>query len=162
MTADGCGIADVNLPQHSIKWREKSGLAVDNGVTPRAVFMGIGPRLNRRVQAAFKVYEAELADAGPGDPDRVSFTPVTLETVVEAIAVAGAGELAQTLWARYCDFARIYQLSMQELIDTAASSAGSSSAGKTAAAFRLSPSNRRVGASSSFAPTSKSSKREAV
>jgi hypothetical protein len=26
MTADGCGIADVNLPQHSIKWREKSGL----------------------------------------------------------------------------------------------------------------------------------------
>jgi hypothetical protein len=28
MTADGCGIADVNLPQHSIKWREKSGLAV--------------------------------------------------------------------------------------------------------------------------------------
>jgi hypothetical protein len=27
MTADGCGIADVNLPQHSIKWREKSGLA---------------------------------------------------------------------------------------------------------------------------------------
>src|ERR1700704_1263388 len=28
MTADGCGIADVNLPQHSIKWREKSGLAL--------------------------------------------------------------------------------------------------------------------------------------
>jgi hypothetical protein len=28
MTADGCGIADVNLPQHSIKWREKSGLGV--------------------------------------------------------------------------------------------------------------------------------------
>ena len=27
MTADGCGIADVNLPQHSIKWREKSGLS---------------------------------------------------------------------------------------------------------------------------------------
>jgi hypothetical protein len=26
MTADGCGIADVNPPQHSIKWREKSGL----------------------------------------------------------------------------------------------------------------------------------------
>ena len=28
MTADGCGIADVNLPQRSIKWREKSGLAL--------------------------------------------------------------------------------------------------------------------------------------
>jgi hypothetical protein len=26
MTGAGCGIADVNLPQHSIKWREKSGL----------------------------------------------------------------------------------------------------------------------------------------
>jgi hypothetical protein len=27
MTGAGCGIADVNPPQHSIKWREKSGLA---------------------------------------------------------------------------------------------------------------------------------------
>jgi hypothetical protein len=31
MTADGCGIADVNLPQYSIKWREKSGLGNLNG-----------------------------------------------------------------------------------------------------------------------------------
>src|SRR5216684_5484786 len=27
MTGAGCGIGEVNLPQHSIKWREKSGLA---------------------------------------------------------------------------------------------------------------------------------------
>ncbi len=39
-------------------WREHmlAQLSVDHGVTPRAVFMGIGPRLNRRVQAAFRVY----------------------------------------------------------------------------------------------------------
>jgi hypothetical protein len=37
MTADGCGIADVNLPQHSIKWREKSGLAKRKGVIARWV-----------------------------------------------------------------------------------------------------------------------------
>jgi hypothetical protein len=28
MTGAGRGIADVNLPQHSIKWREKSGLEI--------------------------------------------------------------------------------------------------------------------------------------
>jgi len=27
MTGAGCGIGEINLPQHSIKWREKSGLA---------------------------------------------------------------------------------------------------------------------------------------
>lgn len=96
-------------------WREHmlAQLAVDNDVTPRAVFMAIGPRLNRRVQAAFRVYEAELIDAD--QPDRVAFAPLTLEAVIEAIAVAGVSELAQALWGRYCDFDRVYQLSMQEL-----------------------------------------------
>lgn len=96
-------------------WREHmlAQLAVDNGVTPRAVFMAIGPRLNRRVQAAFRVYEAELIAAD--QPDRVAFAPLTLEAVIEAIAVAGASDLAQALWGRYCDFDRVYRLSMQEL-----------------------------------------------
>jgi hypothetical protein len=52
-------------------WREGmlAQLSVDCGVTPRAVFMAIGPRLNRRVQAAFRVYEAELTDADKTEAD---------------------------------------------------------------------------------------------
>ena len=46
-------------------WREHmtAQLAVDHGITSRAIFMVIGPRLNRRVQAACRVYAAELVDA---------------------------------------------------------------------------------------------------
>jgi hypothetical protein len=97
-------------------WREGmlAQLAVDNGVTPRALFMAIGPRLNRRVQAAFGVYEAELLDADQREPDRVAFAPLTLEAVIEAIAAAGASDLAQALWGRYCDLDEVYRLSMQE------------------------------------------------
>jgi hypothetical protein len=98
-------------------WREGmiSQLAVDNGVTSRAVFMAIGPRLNRRVQAVFRVYEAELLNVNQREPDRVAFAPLTLETVIEAIATAGASDLAQALWARYCDLDKAYRLSMQEI-----------------------------------------------
>jgi hypothetical protein len=98
-------------------WREGmlAQLAVDNGVTPRAIFMAIGPSLNRRVQAAFRLYQTELIDANQREPDRIAFAPLTLEAVIEAIAQAGALELAQALWARYCDLDRVYRLSMQEL-----------------------------------------------
>jgi hypothetical protein len=45
-------------------WREHmlAQLAVDQGLTPRAMFIAIGPRLNRRVMAAFRVYDNELLD----------------------------------------------------------------------------------------------------
>lgn len=108
-------------------WREHmlSQLAVDNGITPRAVFMTIGPQLNRRVQAAFRVYQAELFNVDHLDSDRVPFVPLTLETVIEATAAAGATDLAHALWHRYCDFERVYRVSMEELADdTASSSAG--------------------------------------
>lgn len=97
-------------------WREHmlAQLAVDQSITSRAIFMAIGPRLNRRVQAAFRVYEAELLDADQREPDRVAFAPLTLETVIEAIAAAGASDLAQALWGRYCDLDQVYRLSMQE------------------------------------------------
>jgi hypothetical protein len=42
MTGAGCGIADVNLPQHSIKWREKSGLAASAGPVCRGRFIRDG------------------------------------------------------------------------------------------------------------------------
>ena len=38
-------------------------LAVDHGVTQQAIFVAIGPRLNRRIQAAFRAYDAELIAA---------------------------------------------------------------------------------------------------
>jgi hypothetical protein len=103
-------------------WREHmtAQLAVDHGITARAMFVGIAPRLNRRVQAAFRVYEAELLDADERDDDRVAFAPLTLEAMIEAIADAGASETAHALWGRYCNFAEVYRLSMQELADTPA------------------------------------------
>jgi hypothetical protein len=98
-------------------WREHmlSQLAVDNGVTPRAIFLAIGPKLNRRVQGVFRVYQGELIDPDRQDTDRVPFIPMTLETVIEAIATAGATDHAQVLWDRYCDFDRVYRLSLQQL-----------------------------------------------
>lgn len=98
-------------------WREHmlSQLAVENGITPRAIFMAIGPKLNRRVQGVFRVYQGELIDPDRQDTDRVPFIPLTLETVIEAIAAAGATDHAQVLWDRYCDFDRVYRLSLQQL-----------------------------------------------
>ena len=92
-------------------WREHmlAQLAVDNGVADRAVFVAIGPRLNRRVAAAFRNYAELLADKEAEDELRVEFQPMTLEAVVEAIAEAGAVDLALPLWSRYLDFPRVYE-----------------------------------------------------
>lgn len=97
-------------------WREHmlAQLAVDNGVTPRALFTAIAPQLNRNAQVAFKLYEAELLDVDQREPDRVAFAPLTLETFIRAIAQAGAHELAQALWGRYCDLGPVVHLAMQE------------------------------------------------
>lgn len=89
-----------------------SQLAVDNGVTPRAMFIGIGPRLNRRVQAAFFVYANELLPIDETDRSRVGFQHFTLETFIDAIDVAGDGETADQLWKRYCDFQRVYDAAL--------------------------------------------------
>jgi hypothetical protein len=83
-------------------------LAVDHRVTPRAMFIGIGPRLNRRVDAAFRVYANELLPVSDDDPTRVRFQHFTLETFIGAIDTAGDRETAEQLWKRYCDFQRVY------------------------------------------------------
>lgn len=102
-------------------WREGmlAQLAVDNGITPRAIFMAIGPKLNRRVQGVFRVYQGELIDPDRQDASRVPFIPLTLESVIEAMATAGATDHAQVLWDRYCDFERVYRLSLQQLTGSA-------------------------------------------
>jgi hypothetical protein len=98
-------------------WREHmlAQLIVDQGIVSRAVFMAIGPKLNRRVMTAFRVFQNELIEPEHQDANRVAFEPVTLEAFIDAIDAAGAKPLAQALWARYCDFERVYQLSLQEI-----------------------------------------------
>jgi hypothetical protein len=106
-------------------WREHmlAQLAVDESVTPRALFLAIGPRLNRRVQAAFRCYANELIPEDDLADDRVRFQAITLEAVVDAIHQAGAAELAKKLWARYCDFERVFHLAMAEYTQAAPSNA---------------------------------------
>jgi hypothetical protein len=96
-------------------WREhmSAQLAVDNHIVPRAMFVVIGPRLNRRVNASFRAYQSELINA-EGDDTRVGFQALTLESIIDAMAEAGAPEIAQALWARYCDFERIYHVALHE------------------------------------------------
>ena len=100
-------------------WREHmlAQLTVDQGLTPRAMFITIGPRLNRRVMAAFRVYENELIDADDQDANRVAFQAFTLERFIDALAEAGAEGLARDLWGRYCDFERVYHLALGEYLE---------------------------------------------
>ena len=123
-------------------WREHmlAQLIVDRGLTSKAVFMAIGPRLNRRVQAAFRAYEAELLNED-GAEDRVEFVPITLESIIQAVAFAGAVELATALWERYCDFHRVYQLSIEELARTTSSfpERAAPSTGNAAGSFAAPP-----------------------
>lgn len=102
-------------------WRENmvGQLAVDHGITSRALFITIAPRLNRRVNAACRVYRSELLDLEKGQSDRVGFHSLDLEAVIKELAKTGASEIAGKLWARYCDFERVYRLAMDEFPDTA-------------------------------------------
>ena len=97
-------------------WREHmlAQLAVDQGVVSRAMFIVISPRLNRRVNAAVRLYQNELIDVDDRDTNRVDFQALTLESIIDAMAEAGATEIARALWHRYADFQRILDLSLLE------------------------------------------------
>jgi hypothetical protein len=90
-------------------------LAVRNGAVPRACFVGICPSLNRRVQAAFRVYANELLPLDPADASQVPFHHFTLEAFIDAIDVAGDRDTADRLWQRYCNFQRIYDAAINVL-----------------------------------------------
>jgi hypothetical protein len=106
-------------------WREHmlAQLTVDQGLTPRAMFIAIGPRLNRRVMAAFRVYKNELIEADDQDANRVPFQAFTLEGFIDALAEAGADGIARDLWGRYADFERVYHLSLGEYLEKPSSHA---------------------------------------
>lgn len=134
-------------------WREHmlAQLTVDQGLTPRAMFITIGPRLNRRVMAAFRVYENELIDADAQDANRVAFRAFTLERFIDAFAEAGADDLARDLWGRYCDFERVYHLALGEYLEKPS--------GHAIAAPIVPPSSKDVGTSLQKAATSATDKR---
>ena len=98
-------------------WREHmlAQLSVDYGVANKAVFVAIAPKLNRRAAAAFKTYEAQLAEVKPEDELRVPFVGLTLEAMVEALATAEAIELARQLHCRYLDFHRVLAVALAPL-----------------------------------------------
>lgn len=100
-------------------WREHmlAQLTVDQGLTSRAMFIAIGPRLNRRVMAAFRVYANELIGADDQDANRVPFQAFTLESFIDALAEVGADSVARDLWGRYVDFERVYHLSLGEYLE---------------------------------------------
>ncbi|MGU9982599.1 PGN_0703 family putative restriction endonuclease, partial [Phreatobacter sp. HK31-P] len=91
-------------------WREHmmAQRAVDLGIVGQALFVAVGPQLNRRAQGAFKAYQVELANPEvDGDNSRVGFRAFSLERIIEAMAVAGAIGIANRLWDRYCAFDRV-------------------------------------------------------
>lgn len=98
-------------------WREHmlAQLCVDQRLTSRALFVAIGPKLNRRVMAAFRCYQSELIPDHDLDDNRVPFAPLTLEAMFTAIELAGAKDLANNLHARYADFERVYRLCLEDL-----------------------------------------------
>ncbi|QDM24969.1 hypothetical protein FNL56_01500 [Tardiphaga sp. vice304] len=126
-------------------WREHmlAQLAVDQGVTDRAMFVVIGPRLNRRVQTACRVYKNELIPDDDLDADRVQFQSITLEKVIDTINEAGATDLARALWARYCDFERVFHLAMTEYTLPASSSPTTTAAAEKEAAQVNKPRRQR-------------------
>ena len=93
----------------------KPRFEVYKDIVPRAMFIAIGPRLNRRVQAAFRVYANELLPIDGTDPTRVAFQHFTLEAFIDAIDVAGDQDTADRLWQRYCNFQRIYDAALNVL-----------------------------------------------
>jgi len=109
-------------------------LSVDHGLTSRAMFIGIAPRLNRRADAAFRVYANELAPIDSDDPTRVRFQHFTLEKLIDAIDVAGDRETADQLWKRYCDFQRVYDAALAVIAPKARGSEPPNSATATPAA----------------------------
>ena len=97
-------------------WREHMvvQLAIDLEFIPQAHFVAIGPRLNRQITTAFQAYADQLAAPELEDTSAVGFTALTLESVVDALAAAGATDTAASLRQRYLDFDRILDLALAE------------------------------------------------
>lgn len=123
-------------------------LSVEHGITSRAMFIGIAPRLNRRAHAAFRVYANELLPVAHDDPTRVRFQHFTLEMFIDAIDVAGGRETADQLWKRYCDFQRVYDAALAVIAPRVLSSEPSSPEATEPAGDTQRPAARRTGSRS--------------
>jgi hypothetical protein len=90
-------------------------LMVDQGHASRGLFILTGPALNRRIGASAKVYANTLVDPLGATPDRVGFVHFNLETILDALAHAGAEDHARAVHARYLDFNRVAAVALGDL-----------------------------------------------
>jgi hypothetical protein len=74
---------------------------IDNGLYDEGHFILIAPELNHLAQKAATAYAGQLREPKAG---QVAFHNVSLETFVDAFAMAGEAEHALALHRRYCDF----------------------------------------------------------
>ena len=121
-----------------------AALSVQAGIVPRAVFVALAPRLNRRCSAAFKVYANELLPIDETDPTCVPFRHFTLEAFIDAINVAGDQSTADRLWQRYCNFQRVYDAALHVLAPKLGANATASSSSGRPADTRASAARKRL------------------
>lgn len=74
---------------------------VENGMADIGIFSLVSPRLNHLTQQMGEIYASHL---NPPAPERVPFVSLTLERIIEALALIGLVDHAQALHRRYCDF----------------------------------------------------------
>lgn len=125
-------------------------LMVDQGLASRGHFVLIGPRLNRRVAAAAKLYASELVDVTGKQPhvdgrERVGFQPITVEDILDAMIEGGADELAGKLAARYTDFHRVVRHVLERFakVPIAAFPSENAQAAKPQAGIKAKPGTRK-------------------
>ncbi|MEY9135023.1 hypothetical protein ACVMII_003927 [Bradyrhizobium diazoefficiens] len=71
-----------------------------NGLATRGRFIVVAPKYNFNVQDAIAEYRQHLVDADDG----IEFDSVTFDDVVRCIRKAGASDISDALYARYCSF----------------------------------------------------------
>lgn len=126
-------------------------LMVDQALASRGHFVLIGPRLNRRVTAAAKLYASELIDEAGKQPhsdgrERVGFQHITIEDILDAMIETGAGELAGKLAARYTDFHRVVRHVLERFakVPIAAFPLGNAQAAKPQAGIKAKSDTRKA------------------
>jgi hypothetical protein len=99
-------------------WREHN-LAqsiLDNDRADVGIFVLLAPGLNHLAQQMGQIYASKLA---PTEDGRVPFVSISLERVIEALAMIGLVEHAQALHRRYLDFWQIDgELELEEFVPT--------------------------------------------
>ncbi len=100
MTPDARSLRTAPL-QQLFRLHCLSQCLLDQDLGDVGVFLFVAPRHNTLAQGAALAFSRELAEP---TVRHVSFRPLTLERLIEAIDAAGERELARQLYRRYCDW----------------------------------------------------------